>query len=839
MDRPTYIDISAASSRAPSSAAASRSGHPSPRIQYFDGDIPPVLSPLDAFAAESRRLAKELEATRIAGERRMSRLSPQIVTKSLSQHTANRPACFRSLSTTADQPPVPRQDSYTTRIGPEITEPQRRPQSSYPRISAVLQDDDEDEVYSTPRELSIAEHPNDYFDLERTHLHTHSSDTSQNPSHLNHFTSTDSQNTALPNLAPPSAPFARNKPYNESSDDDYTSSNAGSTFSQPLPRKMSNSSATSFPTSPAMVSHERTPSEKSDASSLSLSKGKLLFNFSRPMSQASNGLRIDSPTRAPSRFLERKPSHLSEDTRGFTSFEDDRSIMSDSVPPDSANSYTHRKFILPRGKVSEKASQRVSQLFSGLSTPDFRWVEPMFPGSPPLSAQTDGGFFTPASLPYRPSLDPAPQSAWSTGFAFGFEQDPAVRNSEDERPSSSRTAPEVNNALAPSVARPSTSHGPSPSQSGLGIDQGLDSTLQRPFTSQLESNSSFESFAVRAAALQKAASPVTTDFNKSFNSSGTRLYTSQNASSFDRNKMPTLPPIPGSTADDMSSRAETETQRSASTVRPTTARSHSDYQALTADEHVDKAIELHQFGDLKESTYHLRIASKQNHPTGMLLYALACRHGWGMRANPKEGVALLRRAVDMTMMEVAEDEDSSSSLPKADFIEKKSHRAQFALGIYELGVSHLNGWGVEQDKALALRCFEIAGNWGDADALTEAGFCYTQGIGCKKNLKVAASFYRQAADKGVSMVGNSWIYKDKYNDDNDKNDTKKSRSRKESLDEKEKNLSTAAAAATATLTSTTPKSRNKSRTRSIFGRRRAATAALEKEKEKEKGTGFL
>lgn len=46
--------------------------------------------------------------------------------------------------------------------------------------------------------------------------------------------------------------------------------------------------------------------------------------------------------------------------------------------------------------------------------------------------------------------------------------------------------------------------------------------------------------------------------------------------------------------------------------------------------------------------------------------------------------------------------------------------------------------------------------WGDGDALAEAGFCYAQGIGCKKDLKKSAKFYRMAEAKGLSMVGNSW-----------------------------------------------------------------------------------
>jgi TPR repeat protein len=105
---------------------------------------------------------------------------------------------------------------------------------------------------------------------------------------------------------------------------------------------------------------------------------------------------------------------------------------------------------------------------------------------------------------------------------------------------------------------------------------------------------------------------------------------------------------------------------------------------------------------------------------------------------------------------VAEDEDPTTESGAREFHDKKSRRAQFALSIYELGVSHLNGWGIERDKALALRCFEVAGHWGDADALTEAGFCYAEGIGCKKDLRKAAKFYRMAEQRGVNMVGNSW-----------------------------------------------------------------------------------
>jgi TPR repeat protein len=93
----------------------------------------------------------------------------------------------------------------------------------------------------------------------------------------------------------------------------------------------------------------------------------------------------------------------------------------------------------------------------------------------------------------------------------------------------------------------------------------------------------------------------------------------------------------------------------------------------------------------------------------MLLYALACRHGWGMRPNQKEGVAWLRKAADAVSPDMFDEEEGSRDGGVVDLLEQKMKKAQFALSIYELGVSHMNGWGIEQDKTLALRCFEIAG----------------------------------------------------------------------------------------------------------------------------------
>ncbi|KAL7272050.1 hypothetical protein RUND412_005162 [Rhizina undulata] len=192
--------------------------------------------------------------------------------------------------------------------------------------------------------------------------------------------------------------------------------------------------------------------------------------------------------------------------------------------------------------------------------------------------------------------------------------------------------------------------------------------------------------------------------------------------------------------------------------------------SMSAEEHVQLGIDLHEAGSLQESTYHLRNAANAGHPTGMLLFALACRHGWGMRQNPKEGVMWLKKVTEVVKSEV---EKEAKGEKKMDFMEKKGKKAQFALSVYELGVSHMNGWGTEVDKNLALSCFEIAGKWGDLDALSEAGFCYANGVGCKKDMKKSAKYYRMAEAKGVNMVGNSWIWKEKYLDDEDRNAKRK------------------------------------------------------------------
>jgi TPR repeat protein len=207
-----------------------------------------------------------------------------------------------------------------------------------------------------------------------------------------------------------------------------------------------------------------------------------------------------------------------------------------------------------------------------------------------------------------------------------------------------------------------------------------------------------------------------------------------------------------------SPRPSNDRRRRLQKLRPTTpgAAATAEARDESIEEHVNKGIELHEAGSLAESTYHFRLAAKAGHPTAMLLYALACRHGWGVKENAAEGVVWLQNAMQAIQSEIAEDADHINNGQQWAAVNRKAHMAQFALGVYELGMSYLNGWGVPQDKSLALRCFEIAGRWGDTDALSQAALCYSEGIGCKRDMRMAARLYREAEAKGVSVAGNSW-----------------------------------------------------------------------------------
>jgi len=292
-------------------------------------------------------------------------------------------------------------------------------------------------------------------------------------------------------LAPPRSHSDRLRP-SQDSDDDYTSSNAGSTFSRS--RQLSSSSGVSAPHSPIspyLQAHGRTPSSSS-LDSPSRTPSSLTRNFSRPLSSASlsnlKGEKSPSKGSFANRISQLRPAN---------SF--DNSTSPDAYLAGEASSYTHATFSLPRSK---DASGRASQVFSALSTPHFEWQEPMFPGTPPLEGKSSTELPVPSPMnSARPSREDQTQRS---GLSFELNAENSLIASDKRSPATTYYTP-------------------------TGSLRSNDSSGSRPSLGQLP--------------------PPPSGFM--------------------------LPPTPLSPVEEMS-----HSSRSTSTVRPTTARSNTNYQGL-------------------------------------------------------------------------------------------------------------------------------------------------------------------------------------------------------------------------------------------------------------------
>ncbi|KAG0207524.1 hypothetical protein BGX28_001246 [Mortierella sp. GBA30] len=206
------------------------------------------------------------------------------------------------------------------------------------------------------------------------------------------------------------------------------------------------------------------------------------------------------------------------------------------------------------------------------------------------------------------------------------------------------------------------------------------------------------------------------------------------------------------------------------------------------DAYIQKAIELHENNELKEATHYFRLAAQGENPVGQLMYGLSLRHGWGCDPNPREAISYLQRAAEYAMGELKElspassaniqaiqrhasrasNSSSSSSQPlrRMGTIDRRSAmltaRKELVMALYELGMSFLKGWGVEKSKVVAFNYFKLGADLGDPDSQNETAQCFLDGIGTEKNSFEAARYYRLASAQGASQLGNSWIWKPKY-----------------------------------------------------------------------------
>ncbi|KAK4181204.1 hypothetical protein QBC36DRAFT_122335 [Triangularia setosa] len=182
------------------------------------------------------------------------------------------------------------------------------------------------------------------------------------------------------------------------------------------------------------------------------------------------------------------------------------------------------------------------------------------------------------------------------------------------------------------------------------------------------------------------------------------------------------------------------------------------------DEDIQEAIRLHEAGKLEESTALFgRLADPKgaNNPLSQVLYGLALRHGWGCQPNTAAAVNYLSAAAS----NAAEIEQMAL---QAGLKKGGAAKGELVLAIFELANCFRHGWGIAKDPIAAKQYYETAANLGDTDAMNEVAWCYLEGFGTKKDKFTAAKYYRKAEENGNKIIGNTWIWKDKYNPESQK-----------------------------------------------------------------------
>lgn len=752
--RPAHLDLS--DDRAQTPQPPRMNFHmdlPSPRT----GEAPPALSPLDAFALHSRILAKQFDQEAQNG-RRISRLAPVAVAKEL----ANRPDFFRNvsggseMSTMSELPDVQEEERPTTRGGVTVAgyDEKDRPVSHYPMLGSFGKglggSPAATPYYDAEESQQAPEVSQDYFGIDVPRAAspepvdprlvnvqapspavpslTNSVDSVQS-SHPRTLTngSARSQRSQRPDhgLLPPKSPGFPKSPRSmhsirsvlqDSGDEDGSSFNGAYATSRKFSGS-SNMSRPQSPFSPFMPPIQRSPSMTSEysvnSSRAPSQQQRQAFNFSRPLSSGGQSRpSLDTRTSLDSRpsyearpsteLPLRHPSEASNDTRpsAFSTNPSSRQNSADDVrTPYAGNVHidTPGELQKTNGDYFSSSSEPYpagSYIYTKYSLPRGRTVERNSAGSRDSWIQH--------------------QFTWDEKnplHAITQDEPPAAPPSVLEKPPQRQREDSATSAFTAPV-RPSSPTGSTGSERISGMR--LSNRDRTVLNSALRSRSAAPDSRFAQPAVHRPSPSV-------------------------------------------------DTESTGRTTRAVPLHQRSPSAELTPEEHLEIGIQAHSSGALNKSTYHLRTAARAGLPTAMLLYALACRHGWGMRPNQEEGVMWLRKAIESSGLEVADVEDTVSAAsrsPKADPVaeaaERRKRKGQFALAIYELGISYMNGWGCPKDKPLAVRCYEVAGNWGDCDALAEAGFCYTQGVGCKKDLRQAAALYRKAAEGGMSMAGNSW-----------------------------------------------------------------------------------
>ncbi|KAJ9070406.1 hypothetical protein DSO57_1008447 [Entomophthora muscae] len=132
------------------------------------------------------------------------------------------------------------------------------------------------------------------------------------------------------------------------------------------------------------------------------------------------------------------------------------------------------------------------------------------------------------------------------------------------------------------------------------------------------------------------------------------------------------------------------------------------------DECIQKALHLHEKGQLEEATDLLKIAASQNHPLGLFLL--------GISIEARLAFQCLQHSAESAIVDLNTIKNTDCSAAKHEL----------TIAIHELGICFRHGWGVSRNKETAAYYFELAADLGDPDSQNELGHCYMYGEGVKR-----------------------------------------------------------------------------------------------------------
>ncbi|KAI9314627.1 hypothetical protein BX666DRAFT_2029494 [Dichotomocladium elegans] len=172
---------------------------------------------------------------------------------------------------------------------------------------------------------------------------------------------------------------------------------------------------------------------------------------------------------------------------------------------------------------------------------------------------------------------------------------------------------------------------------------------------------------------------------------------------------------------------------------------------LSFDTLVQRGIRYHERGELDNATAEFAQAAKERSSVGMFFYGLSLCHGWGCEPQQDLGYLYLSKS-------------ASSGHPHILNIEHVlggTSSEELLAAIYKLGTTFQSGnqFGCPKDEKVAAFYFRMAADLGHPDAQYALAKCYQHGLGVERDLKLATFYYHRAAAPDDDQP--SWLYTNK------------------------------------------------------------------------------